>query len=372
MRINKLRIGIDVDDVLYECVKYAMERANEDYGINPPLEEREMRAWGPSGTRVDVIFKYFSDTNFYETQPIVEGAQEFIRKLSERAEVFFVTAVYPEAMTVRALRLIKDFPEVPKDHIIMGSRKDLIPLDIMLDDGGHNIENSKSTYPVLMRKPWNHHLTGGLAVNNFEEFLTVLDTIAPMAPVRHETFKDKKIYVLVGPSGSGKTKIIRNLEEIGFAKRAKSYTTRERRHGEEGDGYYYISEEEFQEMSEKKEFLESTRYAWNAYGTTYTEIDQILEKDENVVMAMDICGAMAVKNAYSDKAVLVFVDRPEAEVLRSIINRKTTTDEKVRRIQALDDEMKNESLCDVTFNNYHDLNSEEGKKELKRVFGCEA
>ena len=66
-------------------------------------------------------------------------------------------------MSARAERLIKDFPEIPAENIIMGTRKDVISLDIMLDDGAHNILNSRAAYPVLFRKPWNEGLSGLLS-----------------------------------------------------------------------------------------------------------------------------------------------------------------------------------------------------------------
>ena len=74
-------------------------------------------------------------------------------------------------MSARAERLIKDFPEIPAENIIMGTRKDVISLDIMLDDGAHNILNSRAAYPVLFRKPWNEGLSGLLSVNSYDDFL---------------------------------------------------------------------------------------------------------------------------------------------------------------------------------------------------------
>lgn len=177
MKKFKLRIGLDVDDILFSCNDYAVALANAKGAFDPPLSVNEISSWGMTGTRIDSRLKYFADADFFDMQPVLPGAKEFVRELLKRAEVFFTTAVAPEYMGIRAKRLMEEFPEVPKENIIMGYRKDLVNLDIILDDGAHNVIASKSAYPVLMRKPWNGNMTGCLSVNNYPEFLTLVDTI---------------------------------------------------------------------------------------------------------------------------------------------------------------------------------------------------
>ena len=106
-----------------------------------------------------------------KNQPIIPGAQSFVRELSKLADVFFITAVPAACMSARAERLIRDFPEIPPENIIIGTRKDVMALDILLDDGAHNISSSRAAYPVLFRKPWNTHLSGLLSVNCYDDFL---------------------------------------------------------------------------------------------------------------------------------------------------------------------------------------------------------
>ena len=84
----RLSTALDIDDVLMECTAYAVQCANEKYKFDPPLSIYEIKQWGKQGTRSDIIFEFFNDPEFYRTQPVYEGAKEFVRKLSTMTEVF--------------------------------------------------------------------------------------------------------------------------------------------------------------------------------------------------------------------------------------------------------------------------------------------
>ena len=131
-RKYRLSTALDVDDLLMECTAYAIRLANEKYKFDPPMTIYEKETWGKLGTRVDTIYQYFSDPEFYRTQPVYEGAKEFVRKLTQMTEVFICTAVPPQFMGIRAQRIMEEFPEIPADHIYMGARKDNIHTDILL------------------------------------------------------------------------------------------------------------------------------------------------------------------------------------------------------------------------------------------------
>ena len=55
----RLSTALDVDDLLMECVPYAIRLANEKYKFDPPLTIYEVDRWGTLGTRADVIFEFF-------------------------------------------------------------------------------------------------------------------------------------------------------------------------------------------------------------------------------------------------------------------------------------------------------------------------
>jgi guanylate kinase len=208
-RKYKLSTAIDIDDLLMECTSYAIKLANEKHKFDPPMTIYEKSRWGKLGARIDSIYPYFNDPEFYRTQPVYEGAKEFVRKLSQMTEVYVCTAVPPEFMGIRAQRILEEFPEISEDHIYMGARKDNIHTDILFDDAMHNILTSSAKYPVLMRRPWNQEATGMLAVNTYDEFLKIVEIIAESysAKPRDDAPKDSEIVVLVGPSSCGKSKL---------------------------------------------------------------------------------------------------------------------------------------------------------------------
>ena len=121
-RKYRLSTALDIDDVLMECVPYAIRLANEKYDFDPPLTIYEVDKWGKLGTRADVIFEFFDDPEFFKNQPAIKGAREFVQKLSQMTEVFVSTSIRPEFMGIRAERIMEEFPEIPADHIYMGYR----------------------------------------------------------------------------------------------------------------------------------------------------------------------------------------------------------------------------------------------------------
>lgn len=353
MKRFKFRIGVDVDDILFSCNDYAVQLANQTGNFNPPLSTWEIKGWGPSGTRTDILLNYYHDPVFFETQPVMNGAKEFIRELSKKAEVFLITAVTPEFMGIRAKRLMEAFPEIPAGNLMMGARKDIVDVDMLLDDGSHNIAASMAAYPVLMRRPWNQHVTGCLSVNNYEQFLTLVDTILKSYTAR-EPVPGNKIIALIGPSGSGKKHLIKHAENKGLVRRVMSYTTNKFACESSPGGYHYISKEDFLIMEGNGEFFETTRYAAECFGSSRQSIEAVLH-DSHAVMPVDICGAIALKHAFPKHALLIFVSRSKEELLGHLLGRNYSNEEKIRRILSLDDECRNEELCDYTIHNYGNI-----------------
>ena len=348
MKKYRLRVGLDVDDVLYDCNAYALQCLNEKYGLEPPLTIYNIRGWGTDGTRADERIAYFSDPDFVSRQPMFEGAKEFVQRLSKVADVFFVTAVPPACMSARALRLVQDFPEIPPDHVLIGTRKDMVQLDILLDDGAHNITRTPATYPVLFRRPWNVHLSGLLSVNSYDDFLHLVEMIRHSFAGERPDLTGGGVVCLVGPTGSNKNAVARELfERYGMAKPATA-TTRPHRENEENDHYQFLDEASFIAKREAGEFLETTVYSGHYFGTSAAAIDNIVNAGKLAVIPIDICGALTLKNRYRTKALTVFMQRPRYDVIRDIVSRDIDPDDKACRILSLDDEYRNEELCDVT------------------------
>lgn len=344
----RLSTALDIDDLLMECVPYAIRLANEKYRFDPPLTIYEVNRWGKLGTRADVIFEFFQDPEFYRNQPVIKGAKEFVRKLSQMTEVFVSTSVYPEFMSLRAKRIIEEFPEIPADHIYMGSRKDKIDVDILFDDGMHNILGSSAAYPILMRRPWNQEATGMLAVNTYDEFLKLVEVIAESYSVKTDgsSLHQPSVVVLVGPSGSGKTEVARELlDKDGQFEKLVSYTTNAHKCQDSVEGYHYVPEADFLEMCENGEMFEYTTYANHYYGSRKSDVEAILAEGRHVLTVMDICGAMALKTHFPN-VVTIYIKREKKALLASILDRSIPTQDKVNRLLAIEAEKQNAEICD--------------------------
>ena len=355
-RKYRLSTALDIDDLLMECTAYAIRLANEKYKFDPPMTIYEKETWGKLGTRVDTIYQYFSDPEFYRTQPVYEGAKEFVRKLSQMTEVYITTAVPPEYMGIRAKRIMEEFPEINPDHIYMGSRKDKIQMDILFDDAMHNILRSKAKYPILMRRPWNQQATGMLAVNNYDEFLKVVEVIAESYVAKEDSFSSDEpgIVVLVGPSGSGKSKIAtRLLHKTDKFQKLVSYTTNDPTAVEKNEWYNYVPLEEFRQMCDSGEMFQSTMYAGHCYGSKKADVEEILKSGHHVLTTMDICGAMSLKTNFKN-VTTIYIKREKRALMANILKKNSSIDDKVNRLTAIEFEEHNAQICDyvVDFENY--------------------
>ena len=133
--------------------------------------------------------------------------------------------------------------------------------------------------------------------------------------------------VVSGFSGAGKGTVMKRLiQKYDDYALSISVTTRNPREGE-GDGieYFFKTKEEVESMIENDEFLEYARYVDNYYGTPRFYVEEMLAKGKNVILEIEIQGAMQIK-AKNPEAVLVFVTPPSFEELRNrLVGRGTET-----------------------------------------------
>ena len=141
--------------------------------------------------------------------------------------------------------------------------------------------------------------------------------------------KDEGILLVVsGPSGAGKGTIcneIRNIyPELNYS---ISMTTRTARVGEEeGVSYFFRSKEEFERLIKEDAFLEYACVYGNYYGTPKAYVEEQLDKGNNVILEIEIQGAMNIKRMFPD-AVLMFITPPSAAELEKRLRGRGTEDE---------------------------------------------
>lgn len=137
--------------------------------------------------------------------------------------------------------------------------------------------------------------------------------------------------VISGPSGCGKDTIVRKtMEDMKDIWLCVSCTTRKPRGKEEnGVDYFFLTEEEFEEKIKNGDFLEYAKYGGNYYGTPKSEIQKHLDKGENVILVIDIQGALNIKEMLPDTLFIFILPPTMRELKKRLENRKTETHEKV-------------------------------------------
>jgi len=127
-----------------------------------------------------------------------------------------------------------------------------------------------------------------------------------------------KLFVISAPSGSGKTTLCnRVLGDRLDLVRSVSVTTRPPRADEiKGIDYHFVSEGRFRKMVAHRQFLEHEENFGHFYGTPRRRIEGWLKKGKNVLLNIDVKGAMKVHRAYPQSSVLIFILPPSIKVLK--------------------------------------------------------
>ncbi len=136
------------------------------------------------------------------------------------------------------------------------------------------------------------------------------------------------VFVMSGPSGAGKTTIVKGvLSELEGLEFSVSYTTRPKRDGEvEGKDYFFVTEEKFAELKDHDEFLEWAEVHGHLYGTSMSYVESRLKRGFNLLLDVDVKGAMNVKNKINDDAVFIFVAPPSFSELKERLYKRHTED----------------------------------------------
>lgn len=167
-----------------------------------------------------------------------------------------------------------------------------------------------------------------------------------------------KALIFSAPSGSGKTTIVRHLMQkfpvLGFS---VSATTRPKRsHEVNGQDYYFLSIEEFQQKLHGGAFVEYEEvYPGRMYGTLKQELDRLWSLGKVVVFDVDVVGGKALKDYFSEEALAIFVKVKDLTVLEKRLRDRNTEDEANlnMRLAKVEEEWKSEGLFDVTLHNEH-------------------
>ena len=167
----------------------------------------------------------------------------------------------------------------------------------------------------------------------------------------------KKLIIITGPSGVGKGTVVKELldrnKDIWLS---ISATTRNPRIGEkDGENYYFISDERFKDMIDKKDFLEWAQFAGNYYGTPLSTVNEKIEKGFIVLLEIEVEGAKQIKEKFPEALSIFLLPPSKAELEKRIRNRGTEKEEVIdRRLSRANYEIASSNEFDFILTN-HDV-----------------
>ena len=194
--------------------------------------------------------------------------------------------------------------------------------------------------------------------------------------MKPKTTPSGKIFIVSAPSGCGKTTLCKKLlkDKIKLCP-SVSITTRPARRGEKnGADYFFMSAEEFIRMIDAKELLEYEENFGYLYGTPKKSVEDLLQKGKNVLLSIDVKGAMNVRKLYPHNSILIFVMPPsmdelkkrleqrESDTAKSILNRLKIAKQEIAHRDKYDYVVVNDKL-DAAYKALKDIITLEGEKD---------
>jgi len=143
-----------------------------------------------------------------------------------------------------------------------------------------------------------------------------------------------KLFIISSPSGGGKGTLIKELlkssSKVGYS---VSYTTREKRVGEEhGKDYFFVGVDEFKELIDRDKFIEFAEVHGNFYGTSKSQVEKETSLGNDIILEIDVQGAKIVQEKFKE-AIGVFILPPSYDVLKTRLTERNTESPEALRIR---------------------------------------
>lgn len=180
------------------------------------------------------------------------------------------------------------------------------------------------------------------------------------------------IFVISGPSGSGKTTLRDVLLKDKKLKRllvkSVSFTTRKARSKEvDKKDYFFISRRQFKRLLGLKKILERTKYLGYYYATSKDFVDKQLKSGRNIILCLDLKGALRIKKLYAENCTTIFILPPSIKALQCRIESrcsKTKKEEVRKRLELAKQELSEAKKYDFSMVNE---NLVQAVRELKGI-----
>lgn len=175
------RICVDMDEVMADTLSEHLRRYNEAFNdALTPADLTGKGLWQVAGEdRQQQVRAFLDAEDFFEDLPLMPGAQEVLRDLSERFEIFIATQAMtvPNSLGPKYRWLQRHFPFIPPQNYVFCGNKSILLADYLIDDLPRNLERFQGQ-GLLFTAPHNMEDTGFTRVNNWDEVAAYFALIA--------------------------------------------------------------------------------------------------------------------------------------------------------------------------------------------------
>jgi len=158
------------------------------------------------------------------------------------------------------------------------------------------------------------------------------------------------LFIISAPSGAGKSTLIERVrEKIGGLGFSVSHTTRAPRVGEvDGVHYHFVGVDEFKGMADRGEFAEWAMVHSNLYGTSHAALDAVRSEGKDVILDIDVVGAINLKEQRIPGSVFIFIEPPSLDELEKRLKARNKDDDEIirRRLKNARQELEKAPLYD--------------------------
>ncbi|MCL2285601.1 MAG: hypothetical protein FWC32_04465 [Firmicutes bacterium] len=179
--MKKLRILVDIDDVLNNLLECWVELLNKKYNLNAcaqSLKEWNVQAIYPTLTVEEVYRPNYENEIWGMISPRPTSIEYLKKMIDDGHDVVIITAAVYETLPAKMDWLFSAFPYLSWENVIITRRKQLVKADVMIDDGIHNLEGG-DFFKILMDAPNNREYdaaaNGMVRVHTIKEAYEVIN-----------------------------------------------------------------------------------------------------------------------------------------------------------------------------------------------------
>ena len=180
--VRKLRVAVDMDEVIADAFGKMLRAYNERTGRNLTREQIEAEGievmFAPEFLTPEIktaLDELPNDRTFFADLELMEGAQDALRELSKDFEIFIASAAMdvPSSFDAKYQWLKQYFPFIPQSHYIFCGDKSILNADFLVDDRPRHFEHFRGT-GILFTAPHNVHREAKLRANNWQDVVRIL------------------------------------------------------------------------------------------------------------------------------------------------------------------------------------------------------